>query len=292
MSSDALVNIPYAYSTQFLCSSIVKVTTVILNEKINKPDGLVVNEGFLGKKRVETKAGAADLVTEFDQRVEEILIKKLQEEFPTHKFIGEESAASGVKTTFGDDPTWIIDPIDGTTNFVHGFPFVAISIALAIKKQVVIGVIFNPVLDLLYSAVHGKGAFKNGRPIKCSGQTELGLSQVAGEYGSSREPDVLSAKCKNLRVIIEKVHSIRAIGSAAMNLCMVAEGSCDAYFEYGIHIWDYAAGDLIAREAGAYTCDPSGGPLNLLHRCILCTASKELAGQISPLLTHVDFPDD
>ena len=94
-----------------------------------------------------------------------------------------------------------------------------------------------------------------------------------------------------------------------MNLCMVAEGSCDAYFEYGIHIWDYgkqkfffftsrnlvssiAAGDLIAREAGAYTCDPSGGPLNLLHRCILCTATKQLAGQISPLLTHVSFPDD
>ncbi len=108
--------------------------------------------------------------------------------------------------------------------------------------------------------------------------------------------------------------SIRAIGSAAMNLCMVAEGSCDAYFEYGIHIWDYgkiksdfydikeqnrccfssslAAGDLIAREAGAYTCDPSGGPLNLLHRCILCTATKKLAEQISPLLIHVSFPDD
>jgi myo-inositol-1(or 4)-monophosphatase len=94
-----------------------------------------------------------------------------------------------------------------------------------------------------------------------------------------------------------------------MNLCMVAEGSCDAYFEYGIHIWDYgknkfdffdikksfcfiAAGDLIAREAGAYTCDPSGGSLNLLHRCILCTATKNLAEQISPLLTHVSFPDD
>ena len=96
-----------------------------------------------------------------------------------------------------------------------------------------------------------------------------------------------------------------------MNLCLVAEGSCDAYFEYGIHIWDYgklrgetlffvderlvfctAAGDLIAREAGAYTCDPSGGPVNLRHRCILAAATKQLAEQISPLLTHVDFPDD
>ncbi|CAF1390979.1 unnamed protein product [Adineta steineri] len=254
--------------------------------------GKVVNEGFSITKRVETKSGAADLVTEYDQRVEEILIKNLQEKFPTHKFIGEESTAAGVKADFGNDPTWIIDPIDGTTNFVHGFPFVAISIALAINKEVVIGVIYNPVLDRLYSAVRGKGAFKNGRPIKCSGQTDLALSQVAGEYGSSREPDIITAKCQNLRVIIEKVHSIRAVGSAAMNLCMVAEGSCDAYFEYGIHIWDYAAGDLIAREAGAYTCDPSGGPLNLLHRCILCTATKQLAGQISPLLTHVDFSDD
>ncbi|CAF1033472.1 unnamed protein product [Rotaria sordida] len=262
--------------------------------------GKVVNAGFSAAKRIETKASAADLVTEFDQRVEEILIKHLQEKFPTHKFIGEESSSAGVQTVFGDDPTWIIDPIDGTTNFVHGFPFVAISIALAINKQVVIGVIYNPVLDLLYTAIHGKGAYRNGRPIKSSGQTDgqtayalnLALSQVAGEYGSSREPEVLTAKCQNLRVIIEKVHSIRAIGSAAMNLCLLAEGSCDAYFEYGIHIWDYAAGDLIAREAGAYTCDPSGGPLNLLHRCILCTATKKLAEQISPLLTHVNFPDD
>ena len=102
------------------------------------------------------------------------------------------------------------------------FPFVAISIALAINKRVEIGVIYNPVLDLLYSAVRGKGAFKNGRPIKCSGQTgnlksnansncmtfslELALSQVAGEYGSSREPHIITAKCQNLRVIIEKVH--------------------------------------------------------------------------------------
>ncbi|UJR22081.1 hypothetical protein I4U23_025147 [Adineta vaga] len=249
--------------------------------------GKVVIEGFSITKRVETKSGAADLVTEFDQRVEEILIKSLREKFPTHKFIGEESAAAGVKTEFGNDPTWIIDPIDGTTNFVHGFPFVAISIALAINKEVVIGVVYNPVLDKLYSAVRGKGAFRNGRPIKCSGQTDLALSQVAGEYGSSREPNIIEAKCQNLRVIIGKVHSIRAVGSAAINLCMVAEGSCDAYFEYGIHIWDYAAGDLIAREAGAYTCDPSGGPLNLLHRCILCTATKELAQQISPLLTHM-----
>ena len=114
---------------------------------------------------------------------------------------------------------------------------------------------------------------------------------------------------QSISIILHLHSSIRAIGSAAMNLCMVAEGSCDAYFEYGIHIWDYgktqfdlqkknnlfsslAAGDLIAREAGAYTCDPSGGPLNLLHRCILCTATKQLAEQISPLLTHVPFPDD
>ncbi|CAF1053554.1 unnamed protein product [Adineta steineri] len=254
--------------------------------------GKVVCEGFLITKRVETKESTADLVTEFDQRVEEILIKKLQEKFPTHKFIGEESTASGIKTILSDDPTWIIDPIDGTTNFVHGFPFVAISVALAINKQVVLGVIYNPVVDHLYSAIHGKGAFKNGRPIKCSKQTELSLSQIIGEYGPTRDTHILDIKCKNLQVIIEKVHSIRAMGSAALNLCLIAEGCCDAYYEYGVHIWDYAAGDLIAREAGAYTCDPSGAPLNLVHRRILCAATKELAEQISPLLTHIDYPHD
>ncbi|CAF3005496.1 unnamed protein product [Rotaria sp. Silwood2] len=226
--------------------------------------GKVVCEGFSITKRVETKDGAADLVTEFDQRVEEILIKNLQEKFPTHKFIGEESTAIGIKTTFSDDPTWIIDPIDGTTNFVHGLPFVTISVALAINKQVVLGVIYNPIMNDLYSAIHGKGAFKNGRPIKCSKQTNLALSQILGEYGSSRDANILNVKCKNFQVIIAKVHSIRALGSAAMNLCLVAEGACDAYFEYGVHIWDYAAGDLIAREAGAYTCDPSATAQTLI----------------------------
>jgi len=99
-------------------------------------------------------------------------------------------------------------------------------------------------------------------------------------------------KVKNLRAIIERVHSVRAIGSAALNLCHVAEGSCDAYFEYGIHCWDIAAGELICREAGAYVCDPTGDPLNIMNRRILATASKELSAQIIPLLTHIDMPSD
>ncbi|CAF0844585.1 unnamed protein product [Didymodactylos carnosus] len=253
---------------------------------------IVVREGFSVAKRIETKACAADLVTEFDQRVEEILITKLKEKFPSHKFIGEESAAGGAKQPLTDDPTWIIDPIDGTTNFVHGFPFIAISVGLVIKKQAEIGVIYNPISENLYSAVKGKGAFKNGRPIQSSQQTELGLSQVSGEYGSSRDPQILQTKSENLRKIVERAHSVRAIGSAALNLCHVAEGSCDAYFEYGIHCWDIAAGDLIAREAGCFTSDPTGDPLDIMKRQILCTATKQLAMQLIPLLTHVDFPSD
>jgi len=161
--------------------------------------GKVVREGFAVVKHIETKAGAADLVTEFDQRVEEILISKLKEKFPSHKFIGEESTAGGAKSTLTDDPTWIIDPIDGTTNFVHGFPFIAISIGLVIKKQAEIGIIYNPVSENLYSAVKAKGAFKNGRPIWCSKQTDLGLSQVAGEYGSIREKQILLTKSEKFK---------------------------------------------------------------------------------------------
>ncbi|CAF0736898.1 unnamed protein product [Adineta ricciae] len=254
--------------------------------------GKVVSQGFSVAKRIETKSNTVDLVTEYDQRIEEILIKQLREKFPTHKFIGEESSAAGHEATLTDDPTWIIDPIDGTTNFVHGFPMVAICVALAINKDVIIAVVFNPILDHLYSAVRGKGAFKNGRPIQCSKQTELGLSQVIGAYGYSRDPAVLDAKSKNQRMIIEKAHSIRMMGSAALSLCLIAEGSCDAYVEYGAYIWDYAASDLIAREAGAYTCDPTGAPLNLSHRRMLCAATKELAEQISPLLTHIDYVSD
>ncbi|TKR67045.1 hypothetical protein L596_023256 [Steinernema carpocapsae] len=138
-----------------------------------KKAGRLVRDAFdQPSSNVQTKASNTDLVTETDQAVEAMLIKGLAAEFPEHKFIGEESVAGGQKIEYTNAPTWIIDPIDGTTNFVHRIPMVAICVGLAIKKELRAGIVYNPITNELFTAQVGRGAFKNGFPIKSS-QTEV-----------------------------------------------------------------------------------------------------------------------
>ncbi|RCN33876.1 inositol monophosphatase family protein [Ancylostoma caninum] len=132
---------------------------------------------------VKTKASDTDLVTETDQAVEKLLIEGLSAAFPDHKFIGEESTASGASIEWTDAPTWIIDPIDGTTNFVHRIPLVAICVGLAINKQLRAGIVYNPITRELYLAQVGCGAFKNGFPIHVSSTTELNRSLITASLG-------------------------------------------------------------------------------------------------------------
>lgn len=129
-----------------------------------KECGVIVKNAYCREKNITLKSSAADLVTETDQKVEEIIISSLKKRYPDHRFIGEESTAGGEKCVLTDSPTWIIDPIDGTTNFVHTFPFCAICVALYINKEAEIGIVYNPVLDQFYSARKGQGAFCNGNP--------------------------------------------------------------------------------------------------------------------------------
>ncbi|OQR75972.1 inositol monophosphatase 1-like, partial [Tropilaelaps mercedesae] len=150
----------------------VSVTTLEADDffitalELVKEAGLMVRNAIKEEKKVETKAGFADLVTETDKSVEKLLIGKLSAKYPYHEFIGEESTADCGKHHFTNAPTWIIDPVDGTTNFVHTFPMVAISVALAINKEVIIGIVYNPIIDLLYTARKGKGAFVNQSILK------------------------------------------------------------------------------------------------------------------------------
>jgi len=184
---------------------------------------------------------------------------------------------------------WVIDPIDGTTNFVHRFPQCAISIAFFLNKEVQIGVVFNPMTDHVFSAIKGQGAFLNGKTIHGSGITDLSMSQIVTEFGSSRDPTHLQMKTKNMLSVVEKVHSIRCLGSSALDACYVASGSCDVFYAYGTHIWDIAAAVLIAREAGCFVLDPNGNEFDFLNRRILITATLELAKQVVPLLQNVAY---
>jgi len=261
--------------------------------------GSVVREAYNRPAKatdVMTKSSAVDLVTETDQKVEQLLINGLSSQFPDHKFIGEESAAGGQKIELTNAPTWIIDPIDGTTNFVHRLPFIGICIALYVDRQPRIGIVYNPVLDELYSARKGRGAYKNGFPIHVSGTTELGKSLVMltlGIHNINKCPGWLDIASRNNRAFANQgIRGHRSLGSAAINMCYVAAGGADAYLEYGLHCWDVAASALIVAEAGGFNFDPSGGTFDILARRILCTGSEQLARSIAGIIENVDMPRD
>ncbi|XP_074616179.1 inositol monophosphatase 1-like [Acropora palmata] len=257
--------------------------------------GEVVKEAFYKEKTIDTKSCGTDLVTETDQQVEALIIGALKEKFPSHSFIGEETVSSGGKCNLTNTPTWIIDPIDGTTNFVHKYPMVAICIGLAINKEIVIGVVYNCIKDEMYTGRKGLGAFCNGVQLRCSSCTDLSSALGITELGASREPSEIEVRIRNFRRLAEepaRVHSIRMQGSAALNMCSVASGAADFYYEYGIHVWDIAAAGIIAEEAGATLVDPSGEPLDLMARRVLVTCNKTIAQEVAKYLECIDLPRD
>ncbi|XP_053970962.1 inositol monophosphatase 1-like [Hylaeus anthracinus] len=253
---------------------LVKEAGSIVREKINQPKDPMI------------KSCEVDLVTEWDQKVEKLLVEGISSKYADHKFIGEEESSLGKKIELTDEPTWIIDPIDGTMNFVHGLPHTCISIALLINKVAEIGIVYNPILEQLFTARKGQGAFLNGAPIQVSEVTELRKALVMMEMGTSRDPEKMKIVLENANNLTPKVHGIRALGSAALNMCMVALGGADVSFEFGIHAWDIAAGDIIVREAGGVCIDPAGGPFDVMSRRVLCATTMDLAQELAKVLVQ------
>ncbi|XP_045417758.1 inositol monophosphatase 1-like isoform X2 [Lemur catta] len=218
--------------------------------------GEVVREALKNEMNVMLKSSPVDLVTATDQKVEKMLISSIREKYPSHSFIGEESVAAGEKCVLTDNPTWIIDPIDGTTNFVHGFPFVAVSIGFVINKKIEFGVVYSCLEDKMYSARKGKGAFCNGQKLQVSQQEDITKSLLITELGSSRTPEIVRTILSNMeKLFCIPIHGIRGVGTAATNMCLVATGGADAYYEMGIHCWDIAGAAIIVSEAGGVLMD-------------------------------------
>ncbi|XP_068604751.1 inositol monophosphatase 1-like [Brachionichthys hirsutus] len=254
---------------------------------IARTAGRVVREALQAERKATTKNSSVDLVTQTDQKVEQLIIQSVKEKFPSHKFIGEESVAAGEPSILTDEPTWIIDPIDGTTNFVHGFPFVAVSIGFSVNRQVEFGVVYSCVEDKMFTARRGKGAFCNGEPIQVSDQEDIRQSIIATEFGSNREPEVVDHIFSNLRKVLTiPVHGIRGAGTAATNMCLVASGCVEAYYEIGVHVWDIAAGSVIVSEAGGVLMDVEGGDVDLMSRRVIAankrTIGKRIVREIHP----------
>lgn len=248
--------------------------------------GDLIATRFQQNKHIKQKSCDADLVTETDQEVEKTIIAALAKEFPHHKFIGEEQTAAGKRAELTDSPTWIIDPIDGTMNFVHGYPHSCIAVAFLVNKETEISIIYNPMLKQLFTARRGQGAYLNGKRIHVSGQKELSKSLVITEFGLARDQKKTLNTIENFRKIYQHSQGIRSLGTAALNLAMVALGAVDVNYEFGIHAWDYSAGDLLVREAGGVVMDPDGGKLDLLARRVLAASSPELAQEYVKLLTQ------
>uniref|UniRef100_A0A8C8ZBR3 Inositol-1-monophosphatase n=1 Tax=Prolemur simus TaxID=1328070 RepID=A0A8C8ZBR3_PROSS len=255
--------------------------------------GEVVCEALKNEMNIMLKSSPVDLVTATDQKVEKMLISSIREKYPSHSFIGEESVAAGEKCVLTDNPTWIIDPIDGTTNFVHGFPFVAVSIGFVINKKIEFGVVYSCLEDKMYSARKGKGAFCNGQKLQVSQQEDITKSLLITELGSSRTPEIVRTILSNMeKLFCIPIHGIRGVGTAATNMCLVATGGADAYYEMGIHCWDIAGAAIIVSEAGGVLMDVTGGPFDLMSRRVIAANSRALAERIAKEIQVVPFQRD
>ena len=215
--------------------------------------GLKRDFGEVENLQVSVK-GPANFVTAADRRAEETLRTELAKARPGYSFLGEE----GGKTEGSDQThTWIVDPLDGTTNFLHGIPQFAISIGLERSGTIVAGLVYNPVTDEMFTAERGKGAFLNDRRIRVAGRRSLADAVIACGLPHHGRGD-LELGLKELGAVQDKVAGLRRFGAAALDLAWVAAGRIDGYWERNLQPWDMAAGILLVREAGGFVSDIDG----------------------------------
>ncbi|MBE9917825.1 inositol monophosphatase [Paenibacillus donghaensis] len=227
--------------------------------------------------QLTTKSAVSDLVTEVDKGAEQMIRKLIFTHFPDHAILGEEGVEPGPEASakalekYADEEyLWIVDPVDGTTNFVHGFPFFSVSIALAHKGEVIVGVIYDPSRDEMFVAEKGKGAYVHGKRMKVSGETTLEQSLIATGFPVGRD-STLPANMAGLAHLAPKVRNIRCGGSAALHLAYVAAGRLTGFWEIGLNAWDIAAGALLVTESGGQIGDTKGGAFHLGIRQVVAT---------------------
>lgn len=208
--------------------------------------GAILKQGFHKKKRIAYK-GRIDPVTEFDLKSEKQLVSQIGRDFPGHAILAEEGSAADVKAESGY--RWVLDPLDGTVNFAHGFPMYCVSVGVEYHGQLEVGVVFDPERNELFYASHGKGAFLNGRRIEVSQERRLDRALLATGFAY----DIGTARRNNLGLfarMAKKAQGIRRPGSAALDLCWVAAGRMDGFWELKLYPWDTAAALVILAEAG------------------------------------------
>lgn len=231
-----------------------------------KKCGKIISESFRKTHSVRYK-GPVDIVTEVDIASQHLAVNSIQKTFPGHSILAEEENIDiSNETKF----KWIIDPLDGTTNYAHGVPIFCFSIALEVDSEVVLGCAYNPVLNELFYAAKGNGAYFNGKKINVSKNDclEKSLLSTGFPYDKKSNPD---NNFDHFRDISISVRGIRRLGSAVLDLCYTAAGFIDGYWELNLNPWDMAAGSLMVKEAGGIVSDFCKKPLNIYNRRILAS---------------------
>jgi myo-inositol-1(or 4)-monophosphatase len=232
-------------------------------------------------RAVHTKSSATDVVTAADTAVEELVRRRLAELRPGESVLGEEGGSPDGEDAGG--VRWVIDPIDGTVNYLYGLPWYAVSLAATRAGVPVAGAVVEPASGRVWSAAAGRGARLDGRPLRVSGTDRLDRALVA--TGFSYLPELRARQGELTAALLPRVRDIRRHGSAALDLCAVAAGWVDGYYEHATHEWDWAAGALIAAEAGAVVRTPAGWP------GLLSAAAPGIAGDLAGALTELGADD-
>jgi len=233
--------------------------------------GKIVKEGYTSHKEVSHK-GVVDLVTEYDVKTEAFIIDQLEKAFPDHTLVGEESHQG----SYHYDKAIYIDPIDGTTNFVHGIPHLAISLGVWEQGTPTLAVVYNPILEELFWAVQGEGAFCNGQRLKVSTQSELQNALIATGFPYAKVNAGIEyhwvINC--MTNLLPHIQDIRRLGAAAIDLCYLAQGKVEAFYEIDLKPWDVAAGILIVLEAGGKISNVDGQPFDFDDKGIVASNGK------------------
>jgi len=220
--------------------------------------GQLLRERFHQHHTVTSKSSPVDLVTEADLVSEQLIVDRIRQRFPDHAILAEE----GLGRAYHSPYHWLIDPLDGTTNYAHGFPIFSVNIAVARGDDVLLGVTYDPLRDELFAAQRGGGAFLNDRRVHVSQATHLGEALLATGFPYSRATEAQNNLGPFNRVM-PRVRGIRRGGSAALDLAYVAAGRFDGYWEFWLNPWDWATGALLVTEAGGAVTDVTGAPWHL-----------------------------
>jgi len=241
--------------------------------------GAILREGH-GRSHAAERKGRIDLVTEYDRRSEALLLARIREQFPDHAVLAEESGAHD-----GARARWLIDPLDGTTNFAHDYPFFCVSIGVEVDGALAAAAVYDPSRDELFAAAAGFGATRNDQAIRVSEVSELedALLVTGFPYDVREHPE---RHVPLFQDFLMRAQGVRRDGSAALNLCYLAAGRFDGFWESALSPWDLAAGVLIVREAGGVVTDHAGGPLRLDGRQITAANPALHARMLEVLAPH------